>query len=230
MRIVGQQANVFNGLLPMEHIEKIGRICYKSEDRIAEGTAAKFIRVLYNNKHHAMLEHYRFIMEVSPMIYNPLTNLNLKHFEFTDDGRFVISFNARSLINMVEDSHCEDYGILPMAVSGIRDELIGHICKAFGCYELFGKTKDDVILLSTGVEFIANSPNAMSRREWNRHGWKSIHFITDRGISHELVRHREETSFAQESTRYCNYGIDKFGKEITVIDQWFAGYVRSIHP
>lgn len=44
----------------------------------------------------------------------------------------------------------------------------------------------------------------------------SVKFIVDRGISHELVRHRL-ASFAQESTRYCNYSKDKFGKEITFI-------------
>lgn len=41
-------------------------------------------------------------------------------------------------------------------------------------------------------------------------------FVCDRGVSHEIVRHRL-ASFAQESTRYCNYAGDKFGKEITVI-------------
>jgi len=41
-------------------------------------------------------------------------------------------------------------------------------------------------------------------------------FITDRGVSHELVRHRT-FSFCQESTRYCNYSKDKFGKELTFI-------------
>ena len=40
--------------------------------------------------------------------------------------------------------------------------------------------------------------------------------ITDRGVTHEIVRHRI-ASYAQESTRYCNYGNDKFGNEITVI-------------
>jgi len=40
--------------------------------------------------------------------------------------------------------------------------------------------------------------------------------ITDRGVTHELVRHRL-ASYAQESTRYCNYGKDKFNNEITVI-------------
>lgn len=43
-----------------------------------------------------------------------------------------------------------------------------------------------------------------------------VSLITDRGVTHELVRHRL-CSFAQESTRYCNYAKDKFGKEITVI-------------
>lgn len=45
-------------------------------------------------------------------------------------------------------------------------------------------------------------------------------FIIDRGVSHELVRHRI-ASYSQESTRYCNYSKDKFGKEITVIEPIF---------
>ncbi len=44
----------------------------------------------------------------------------------------------------------------------------------------------------------------------------SVKFIVDRGVSHELVRHRL-ASFAQESSRYCNYSKEKFGNEITVI-------------
>lgn len=48
------------------------------------------------------------------------------------------------------------------------------------------------------------------------HSQLSVKFICDRGISHEIVRHRL-ASYAQESTRYCNYGNDKFGNEITVI-------------
>ena len=48
----------------------------------------------------------------------------------------------------------------------------------------------------------------------------TVKFIVDRGVSHELVRHRL-ASFAQESTRYCNYSGDKFGNEITVIKPCF---------
>lgn len=49
----------------------------------------------------------------------------------------------------------------------------------------------------------------------------SVKFTTDRGVTHEIVRHRLG-SYAQESTRYCNYGQDKFGNEITVIDPFSA--------
>lgn len=49
----------------------------------------------------------------------------------------------------------------------------------------------------------------------------TVKFICDRGVSHEFVRHRV-FSFAQESTRYCNYSKDKFGKECTFIEPcWF---------
>ena len=48
------------------------------------------------------------------------------------------------------------------------------------------------------------------------HGVISVKIICDRGVSHELVRHRL-ASYSQESTRYCNYSQDKFGNEITVV-------------
>lgn len=48
----------------------------------------------------------------------------------------------------------------------------------------------------------------------------TVKFICDRGVSHEFVRHRV-FSFAQESTRYCNYSKDKFGSEVTfIIPEW----------
>jgi len=79
------------------------------------------------------------------------------------------------------------------------------------------------------------------------HGHFSVCFTVDRGVSHELVRHRL-ASWAQESTRYCNYSNDKFGGEITVIkpfffdegseeyDHWFksmmyaeSAYIQMLH-
>ena len=52
------------------------------------------------------------------------------------------------------------------------------------------------------------------------HGSMTVRFIVDRGVSHELVRHRL-ASFAQESTRYCNYANGKFDGELTFIRPLF---------
>lgn len=52
------------------------------------------------------------------------------------------------------------------------------------------------------------------------HASITVRFICDRGVSHEIVRHRL-ASYSQESTRYCNYAQDKFEKEITVIEPCF---------
>ena len=48
----------------------------------------------------------------------------------------------------------------------------------------------------------------------------TVKFVCDRGVSHEIVRHRL-ASYSQESTRYCNYSKDDFGSEVTVIEPCF---------
>lgn len=52
------------------------------------------------------------------------------------------------------------------------------------------------------------------------HAKISLVFVCDRGVTHEIVRHRI-ASYSQESTRYCNYSDDQFGGEITVIEPNF---------
>lgn len=97
-----------NGVDELHKIEQIGRLCYKSEDKMTETSAAKFVEALIKRGHEAMIEHSQL----------------------------------------------------------------------------------------------------------------SVIFTVDRGVSHEMVRHRL-ASFAQESTRYCNYSKEKFGNEITVIRPCF---------
>jgi len=48
----------------------------------------------------------------------------------------------------------------------------------------------------------------------------TVRIVCDRGITHEIVRHRV-ASYSQESTRYCNYTKDKFENEITFIEPSF---------
>jgi thymidylate synthase (FAD) len=52
-------------------------------------------------------------------------------------------------------------------------------------------------------------------------GYATAYIVCDRGVTHELVRHRL-ASFAQESTRYCNYSKDKFDNEVSFIEPPFG--------
>jgi thymidylate synthase (FAD) len=90
------------------------------------------------------------------------------------------------------------------------------------CY----KTEDAITDVSAGPRI----------RKWVESGHHSViehhnitvRIVTDRGVTHEIVRHRL-ASYSQESTRYCNYGQGKFGKEITVVlPVWFYDQEEEI--
>lgn len=53
-------------------------------------------------------------------------------------------------------------------------------------------------------------------------------FVCDRGVTHEIVRHRI-AAYCQESTRYCNYSKDKFGGEVTFIKPFFLQEGSDMH-
>lgn len=80
------------------------------------------------------------------------------------------------------------------------------------CYKSENKIAPDGSSARKLVSFLVkNGHEAMLE-----HSQLSVLFTCDRGVANELVRHRI-ASFAQESTRYCNYSKDKFGGEIQVI-------------
>lgn len=106
-----------------------------------------------------------------------------------------------------------------------RDEIDRYLHNKYSkCY-----TNEDYIYLSTNYRvIIENGWEGLLTYlcEPTEHHEKrvTVRFTTDRGVSHEFVRHRV-FSFAQESTRYCNYSKDKFGNEITFIEpSWFSEY------
>ena len=82
------------------------------------------------------------------------------------------------------------------------------------CYKSEGNIKED-----SAEKFVKNimNRNHMSVIE---HESISVRIICDRGVTHEIVRHRI-ASYSQESTRYCNYSNDKFGNELTFIKPCF---------
>lgn len=85
-------------------------------------------------------------------------------------------------------------------------ERIGRVC-----YKSEGKITED-----SAEKFIKG---LLTRQHESviEHENVTIRFVCDRGVTHEIVRHRI-ASYSQESTRYCNYSGDKFDNQITVID------------
>lgn len=79
------------------------------------------------------------------------------------------------------------------------------------CYKSEGKITDD-----SAPKFVAGIIKR-GHEAVLEHCSFTVKFICDRGVSHEIVRHRV-ASYCQESTRYCNYSKDQFGGEITVIE------------
>ena len=88
--------------------------------------------------------------------------------------------------------------------------------------EVAGRTcykSEDKITSDSAKEFVRKIIKS-GHESVIEHRGLSVRFICDRGVSHELVRHRL-ASFSQESTRYVNYSKGEFGKELTfIIPNW----------
>lgn len=102
----------------------------------------------------------------------------------------------------------------------ILDELDGK--KMLQKIERIGRVcykSEDLITEDSAEKFIRNILKR-GHESVIEHEKISVKMVCDRGVTHEIVRHRV-ASYSQESTRYCNYQKDKFGNELTFIKPVF---------
>lgn len=163
-----------------KQIERAGRTCYKSEDRITEDSAEKFVNMIKDRQHTAMLEHGTVYLETeNPRVYYKYVN------------------KQYSKVNIIKYTKTGSDIITPQNPLYER----GHVTTNYRVlYE--NNWLDD-------LKYLCEPTKYHEKRI-------TVKFICDRGVSHEFVRHRV-FSFAQESTRYCNYSKDKFGNSISYI-------------
>lgn len=174
--------------LMYRHIERCGRTCYKSEDKIGEKSAGEFVQRIIKSNHLAMLEHGTVYLRYVYNYNNP--NRNPKEFDY--------------------DKYLEN------PYSRVYEELNLSTGKAY----YYITTNYRVIIENSWEYDLQFLSSPIKDKHFRR---TTMCFTTDRGVTHELVRHRV-FSFAQESTRYCNYSKDKFGNEITFIEpSWYEG-------
>ena len=83
------------------------------------------------------------------------------------------------------------------------------------CYQSEGNIKDD------SAEKFIRGIIKRGHESVIEHATVSFKIICDRGVTHELVRHRIGASYSQESTRFCDYSAGKFGGELTFIKPCF---------
>ena len=103
------------------------------------------------------------------------------------------------------------------------ERMLKHIEKcARVCYKSEGKTTVD-----SASAFVSKIAKVFKHESVIEHCSVSVRFVCDRGVSHELVRHRI-AAFSQESTRYCNYSGERFGEEITLISPFFFAAVEDL--
>lgn len=214
---------------PFKKIELVGRTCYKSEDLITEDSAYKFVSGLVKRSHFAMLEHARVTFEVRGIMSIPYQILNMPAVGYSrkevKDGDLVNSVHYVTL----SASHILKYEYTESdPVSGTdlflrmcyicfltkytkarteSDQLPGE------CKYMFDENRSIKIRI---IEDLKSDIVDYDESDNDIHNSYTFKFVCDRGVSHELVRHR--CAVAQESTRYCNYSKAKFGGQVTFVE------------
>lgn len=222
MKLIDASVSMITETDPYKKVELAGRTCYKSEDKITAESSEKFVNALIKRQHVAMLEHAEVTFGIHlddgvDFDYNLLHIPFLRHSDYTLNGETMhfVTVSLSHLYNPIWSNHpyIEDFKI---AFESYRIKNSNRI--RFIGYELIVITDVRLAMFSMPIGYRDTF--------WNVHGSYTFKFVCDRGVSHELVRHR--CSFAQESTRYCNYAKESFGKEITFIkpstfDTWSEG-------
>lgn len=202
----------------LKHIERCGRVCYKSEDKITEGSAEQFIAGIIKRGHEAVLEHGAIILriglgawvQIQDDIYALENDTDFVSFlRFTyDNCRPIVSGNVRAWRDFLK-AYGAEFDYLPRCVK----PMIESYPELFP--EFINSEYGGVGLAKSTLEL--HDDDLVTENEKLHHQYQTLLFTCDRGVSHELVRHRP-AGFCQESTRYCNYSKDGFGNEITVIE------------
>ena len=167
-----KQSNDLIGIF--KHIEKCGRTCYQSYDKIDETSYIKFIQMIQSKGHLSVFEHGTIYLKIPSSEINPdridslITNKYTKYRYNLEDGIYYATTNLRA----IKENKLED--------------LMQYICEP-------------------------------TEYHYKR---TTVKFILPIGISREFCRHRV-FSFSEQSTRYCNFSLNKFNNEITfIIPTW----------
>ena len=213
MELINPSVEMINERDIYKRIELAGRTCYKSEDKIKEDSAKKFVKAMIKSNHTAMLEHASLVFQVdSYLIWDTIKRFNRRYLNMTEclytnrnsqtNRRLLVSGNIRAI-----NESKNRFLLKAMVDAGYEDAVY-----SYDKIELDKDYNADIKVVD-----IMSIENIQSEEILN-HYYPSFRCITDRAVTHEMVRHRP-ASFAQESQRYVNY--EKKGGVEFIKPYWF---------
>ncbi|NIA08398.1 MAG: FAD-dependent thymidylate synthase [Nitrospiraceae bacterium] len=200
-----------------EQIERCGRVCYKSEDRISPDSAGPFIEGIIKRGHESVLEMAQIVFEVVVDTESTMHKFFERIPRFCqvdrlERGRYLLSGNPRVFRDLARGHR--DLKLVK-AVSKLLTEyypvLFSDLVPSHGWIPQDGI----VVRLLTPQEI-----DQLPTEQFIRHRAFLVHLTVNRAVTHELVRHRI-ASYLQESQRYCRYGEARFGGEVIFIRPCF---------
>ena len=184
-----------------KQIERAGRTCYKSEDKIDKDSAKIFVERMIESKHYAMLEHGTVYLT---LVINNRTRDNEVRYPW-------YSSNAKVRYNEV--------------FSYVQSVFIGNPYSVVNLYQNKDYTETTMCITTNYRVIVENSWQGimhefLSEPTLYHERRIALKFTTNIGVTRECNRHRTlinpfESSIAEESTRYCNYSKDKFDNQVT---------------
>lgn len=231
-------------------VERAGRTCYKSVGtryfRLVRGPENSLESNLIKQAQSDVRAVCKKGADFDPAYYLSIPNkfindyLNIEQFdeENFEDSPYYENLTAEDFVNMlIKSNHGAmlEHGTVYMQIDSFLDiPEDDKLDKKVHQYDSNRFTKVNSMYIGQGCwrSYITTNLRVLIENNWiddlryvceptEYHAKKvTAKFICDRGVSHEIVRHRGSygMSFAQESTRYCNYSKNKFNNELTFIE------------
>ena len=230
MQIIKPKVEIINEPDTLKRIELAGRTCYKSEDRITNDSAEKFFKAIVKRNHTSVLEHSNLIIKAN----NRPTAVHLVDMLHEFAGRTMKPYHIRTQYSVPccssdREFLCGSDAIFSGNLRAWREIVSMYrreplFCKLFYNHpwfeDIYMNDLKESSMPVTMTEHFDSYYHELAQGEIVPYAPGKIHniitarFTCSRGVSHELVRHRE-MSFSQESTRYVKYG------NLLVIEPWW---------
>lgn len=167
-----------------DKLATVGHNCYQVKEKTHEDNIA-FIKRLIESKHLAIIEHFRYTFIVPKKVYEKAKDLNNKFIELsqvdTEKHLYIISTSIRPLLEFFYFGDEKEKELATILVLSLPLE----IQQLFSEYVNLNQKKEKILLID-----IQSIRNDIDEKTYDKHKFVTYHLITDRGVTHEIVRHR----------------------------------------